>query len=147
LELNPVKLKSVIATTLFLLAIGNVAHAQKRGLNEAEAIIFAERFIAVNGYTDQAPDKSKLSYETIEWESNLDKMLKVRHDTLEQKAYGIVGGRRGGAAGWTVVFRYKRRSDRWMRRIGRAVTMNPDGAEMRVEHKDFILRNVESIPR
>ncbi len=141
------KLKTVIATTLLLLAVGNVARAQERSLNKTEAIIFAERFIAVNGYTDRAPDKSLLAYETIEWESNVDKMLKVRHDTLEQKAYGIVSGRRGGAAGWTVVFRYKHRSDRWMRRIGRAVTMNPDGAEMRVEHVDFILRNLGPIPR
>jgi hypothetical protein len=139
------KLKTVIATTLLLLAVGNVARAQERSLNKTEAVKFAERFIALNGYTDQAPDKSKLAYETIEWESNVDKMLKVRHDTLEQKAYGIVSGRRGGAAGWTVVFRYKHTPDRRMRRIGRAVTMNPDGSDMRVEHVDFILRNVEPI--
>src|SRR6266436_666987 len=44
MQLNPMHLKSVTATTLLLLAIGNVARAQKRGLNEAEAIIFAERF-------------------------------------------------------------------------------------------------------
>lgn len=82
-------------------------HAQQKKLSEAEPIRLAEQFIAQNGYTDLAPDKSKLAYERIEWESRTDEMLKGRHDTLERKPYGIVSGRKGGAAGWTVVFRYK----------------------------------------
>lgn len=141
LKLNSgLNLKSFIAMILllFLAAIGS--HAQKRNLSEEEAIRLAEQFIAQNGYTDLPPDRSKLAYETIEWESNIDEMLKVRRDTLERKAYGIVRGRKGGAAGWTVVFRYKHPSSRQMRRNGRAVTMNLDGSEMRVEHVDFILK-------
>ncbi len=69
----------------------------------------------------------------------MDAMLKERHDTLERKAYGVVRERKGGSAGWTVVFRYKHPSDREERRIGRAVTMNLDGSDTRVEHVDFIL--------
>ncbi|HEY6185266.1 MAG TPA: hypothetical protein VIW67_23710 [Terriglobales bacterium] len=103
----------------------------------------AEAFIAQNGYTDLRADKSKLAHETIEWTSNIDDMLKQRHDTLARKAYGIVHGRKGGAPGWTVVFRYSHPASKQERRIGRAVTMNLDGSGLRVEHVDFILKYVE----
>lgn len=132
----------VTIVMLSLLCVANSA-AQKKELGEAEAIKLAEQFIAQNGYTDLPPDRSKLAYETIQWESNVDKMLKGRHDTLERKAYGIVRGRKGGAPGWTVVFRYRHPSNQQMRRNGRAVTMNLDGSEMRVEHVGFILKYVE----
>lgn len=111
-------------------------------LTEAQAIEFAEKFIERNGYTDLPPDKENLAYESIEWESNVDEMLKMRHDTLERKAFGVSRGRKGGSAGWTVVFRYKNSSDEQTRRSGRAVTMNLDGSEARVEHVDFILAKV-----
>lgn len=135
-----------IATAISLLVfVGIIAHSQKRLLTQQEAVKAAQQFIAQNGYTDISPDKSKLSYETIEWESDVDKMLQDRHDTLERQAYGVVRGRKGSTAGWTVVFRYKHPADRDERRIGRAVTMNLDGTEMRVEHVDFILRYVRKL--
>lgn len=112
-------------------------------LTEAQAIEFAEKFIAQNGYTDLPPDKEHLAYETIEWESDVDEMLKVRHDTLERKAFGVSRGRTGGAAGWTVVFRGRDLSGQWSSKRGRAVTMNLNGSKARVEHKDFILAKVD----
>jgi len=69
---------------LFIAAVGS--HAQKRKLSKDEAIRLAEQFIEVNGYTNLAPDKRKFAYETIEWEPNIDDILKERHDTLEQNA-------------------------------------------------------------
>jgi hypothetical protein len=126
--------------TISLLALCVAAYSQKRQLTQAEAVALAEQFIAQNGYTDLAPDKTKLSYETIEWESNVDRMLKERHGTLERRAYGSVRGRKGGSAGWTVVFRYTHPIDRRARSSGRAVTMNLDGSEPRLEHVDFFLR-------
>jgi hypothetical protein len=129
-----------LAATISLLVLAVVAHSQKNQLTQADAVALAEQFIAQNGYTDLAPDKTKLSYETIEWESTVDRMLKERHGTLERRAYGIVRGRKGGSAGWTVVFRYTHRIDRHARSTGRAVTMNLDGSEPRVEHVDFLLR-------
>lgn len=66
-------------------------------------------------------------------------MLQKRHDTLEGHAYGVRGCN-AREPGWTVVFRYKHPRDRQMRLNGRAVTMNLDGSEPRVEHNDFILR-------
>jgi hypothetical protein len=124
----------VLFFLLFSTAV--VARSQKRQLTQSEAIAFAEQFIAQNGYTDLPADKTKLSYETIEWESNVDRMLQGRHNTLERRAYGIRRGRKGGDPGWSVVFRYKGHPGA----KGRAVTMNLDGGEPRVEHVDFILR-------
>jgi hypothetical protein len=52
-------------------------------------------------------------------------------------------GRKGGVPGWTVVFRYSHRSSKQERRNGRALTMNSEGSDLRVEHVDFILKYVE----
>ncbi len=109
-------------------------------LDEQTAIQAAERFIADNGYTDLPPlkDPRQLTYESIEWESNAEKMLQQRHDTLERKAYSISPRSKGGA-GWTVGFRYKNGDTR----TGRAVTMNSDGGNIRVEHQDVFLQQLE----
>jgi len=135
----------ISATILLLLLVAGTAHSQKRRLTQAEAVALAEQFIAQNGYTDLPPDKTKLSYETIEWERNIDRMLQERHDTLERHAYGVRRGRKGGDPGWAVVFRYKHPFDRHARSTGRAVTMNLDGTEPRVEHVDFFLRYAKKL--
>jgi len=137
--INP-KLLAAVAILCSLSVFGS--HAQEKKLSEADAIGLAEQFIAQNGYTDLPPDKGKLAYERIEWESNADEMLRGRRDTLERKAYGIVPGGKG-VGGWTVVFRYKHPSTRQMRRNGRAVTMTVGGGNMRMEHQDFILKFVD----
>ncbi len=119
-----------------------VLPAQKQ-LSEEEAVRLAEEFVAQNGYTDLRPDKNKLAHETIESESNIDDMLRQRHDTLKRKAYGVLRGRKGGVSGLTVVFRYSHPASKQERRNGRAVTMNLDGTGLRVEHVNFILKYVE----
>ena len=134
------------AVTILLLLLAVGSYAQEKTLNEAEAIRLAEQFIAQNGYTDLPPDKNTLAYESIEWESNIDEMLRQRRNSLEPKAYGVVRGRKN-APGWTVVFRYKHLATPQTRRNGRAVTMNLDGSKMRVEHVDFILKYVDKKPK
>jgi hypothetical protein len=136
-------MQPIVFSVLLLFSAAVVFPAQKQELSEIEAVRLAEAFVAQNGYTDLRADKSKLAHETIEWTSNIDDMLKQRHDTLARKAYGIVHGRKGGAPGWTVVFRYSHPASKQERRIGRAVTMNLDGSGLRVEHVDFILKYVE----
>lgn len=111
-------------------------------LNEKEAVTFAEKFVSQNGYTDLEPEKEALTRESIERESDVDQLLKMRRNTLERKAYGILRGRIG-SPGWTVVFKYKGGSERQNERNGRAVTMGLDGSDARVEHKDFILAKTE----
>ena len=129
-----------IAVLLLLVFLCGRAYAQKQTLTESQAVEAAEQFIARNGYTNLPPDRTKLTYESIEWESDINRMLKERHDQLERRAFGVVPGRKGRASGWTVVFRYRHPADSKERKIGRAVTMNLDGSDMRVEHVDFILR-------
>src|SRR6266542_5175513 len=87
------------AVTILLLSLPVGSYAQEKKLNEAEAIRLAEQFIAQNDYTDLPPDKSKLAYESIEWESNIDEMLRERRNTLEPNAYGVVRERKN-APGW-----------------------------------------------
>ncbi len=112
-------------------------------LNEQAVVEAAEKFIADNGYTDLPPmsDKSQLTPETIEWESDAERTLQFRHDTLERKAFSISKGRQIGKMGWTIGFRYKRGTDV----NGRAVTMDVDGGNMRVEHKDVFLKKLDRI--
>ena|SRR5258708_2060431 len=126
---------------LLLLSVAVVGYSLKRPLTHRQAVALAEQFIAQNGYTDLPPDKTKLSYETIEWERDVDRMLHQRHDTLERHAYGILRGRKGSEPGWTVVFCYKAHCGA----TGRAVTMNLDGSEPRVEHVDFFLRHAKKL--
>ena len=118
-----------------------VVPSQKGRLTQSDAVALAEKFIAQNGYTDLPPDKTKLSYETIEWESSVNLMLQERHDTLERRAYGVRPGRKGGEPGWTVAFYYKGHPGA----TGRAVTMNLDGGEPRVEHVEVNLRYVKKL--
>ena len=140
------KSKACITLVVTLMVFTILSPAQtKRDLTEAEAVRSAEEFIASNGYTDLPPiqDKTKLSFETIEWASNVDELLKLRHNTLERKAYGIQYNGRMGKGRWIVAFRSKYPCKDCNTLWGRAVTMNKDGSNIRVEHKDFPLLNVQ----
>lgn len=116
---------------------------KKAEIGESQAVQLAETFIALNGYTDLPPDREQLANESIEWEPNVDEMLRMRNNTLERKAFGLSRGRKDGSPGWTVVFQYRHQSHRQKGENGRAVTMNRDGGETRVEHVDYILGKVE----
>lgn len=117
-------------------------------ISTAQAIRIAEKFVARNGYTDLPPtkDKSKLSYESIEFEGSIEKMLKFRRNTLERKAYGFLWGKtRGGRGekGWTVAFLYKDRDKAKTPETGRAVTMNEYGKNLRMQHVDIFLKRLK----
>ncbi|MBC8139219.1 MAG: hypothetical protein H8F28_25375 [Fibrella sp.] len=146
------RFRFVFLLLLFLLIAAPLNADPAKRLTLDQAVRAAEEFIKRNGYTDLPPtqDKIKLSYESIEWAENSEKMLEGRRDTLERRAYGYRKYSRRGA-GWTVVFRYKEPSvsgDKNRREIyirsdgkgGRAVTMDSFGRNMRVEHVDFRLK-------
>jgi hypothetical protein len=109
-------------------------------LDEKMAIAAAEKFIADNGYTDLPPmkDKSGLAHESIEWTNDVDELLKQRHDSLERKAFAISKHGRTGS-GWTVGFRYKGGGDK----TGRAVTMDVNGGNIRMQHQDVFLQKLD----
>lgn len=134
-------LKLRTAVVFLVLLCASLSNAQMKKLSEAQAVELAEKFIAQNGYTDLPPEKDKIVHESIELVSNVDVMLKRRHNTLEREAYGLSRGRKNGSPGWTVVFR--RSGDNGTGKLGRAVTMNLDGRKMRVEHVSFILSRVD----
>jgi hypothetical protein len=125
---------------------------------DQDPVLIAEEFIARNGYTDVDPDRDNLSYEAVEFANGIDKMLEERRNTLESRAYGVrYGGRMGTNGGWTVVFRYKKSGVDtpkakvkglgvdWslFEKSGRAVTMDADFGNLRVEHKGFWLDKVD----
>src|SRR5262245_59655886 len=137
--------KLYVALIILPLISGAPAVSQtKKKLTEAEAIQAAEKFIADNGYTDLPPiaDKTKLAYESVEWASDSDELLKQRHNTLERKAYGLRNNGRLMKPGLTIVFRRTDKCRDCKIEFGRWVTMDPYGRNMRVEHKDFPLVNV-----
>ena len=139
-------MKPIILFSVLLLSV-NCAYSQSvsnrtKEITQEEAIKIAEKFIIENGYTDLPPtdDKKKIVFESIEWNSDLEEMLKGRHNTLQKKAYGILKGRKGNTEGFTVVFLYV---DGSIKKTGRAVTMDLDGNNLRVEHVDIFLKAVK----
>lgn len=122
--------------------------SNKEELSKQEAVQIAEEFIVQNGYTDLPPigDKSKLSYETIEVSSDVDEVLRYRHHTLERNAHGAI--RRGKSEpGWIVVFRYDPSYKYYSPEAGRAVTMDLDGSNLRMQHIEISLDSVEKVTK
>ncbi len=123
---------------------------------EQKAVRRAEEHIARNGYTKAGADRGNLSFETVEFSRNIDEMLERRHDTLNPKAYGVLyHGRSGSKKGWIIVFQYSEKVKAEIAKgsndssnetpTGRAVTMNKNFKDLRVEHKAFILENVDKV--
>jgi hypothetical protein len=113
-------------------------------ISEEEAVKLAEEFIKANGYTTfrPVPDKKKITLESIEWTADVKEILKKRYNSLEPKAYGIGKGLKTKNDGFTVIFRYK---DVSIKDVGRAVTMDSNGKNLRVQHKDIFLKAAEKI--
>jgi hypothetical protein len=145
-----------VAFNLAILICASTSTAQvKKQLTEAEAIRLAEQFIVQNGYTDlpTIKDKTKLSHEGIDF-ADPDDRLKQRFNTLERKAYAVGKGdvRKDG---WTIVFRYNANNerarriipnyDRHIKTVGRAVTMEADGSDIRMQHQDIYLKGLKVI--
>lgn len=141
---NMGQIYAICGLTIFLampLASSAVESKQTVEIMEQDAVRRAEEFIIINGYTDQpgSTDESKLSFELFDDYRNIDQTLASRRDKLERKAYGIHTGRKGSKSGWAVIFQYRNGNPD----NGRAVTMDPDGSNIRIEHVDFSLDKVE----
>lgn len=114
---------------------------------EQKAVRLAEEFIKRNGYTNEPADKNHLSHESIEISADTDEILESRKNSLEAKAYAVSPRGKVGQKGWTVAFRHtksriKDLSDNY-KSLGRAVTMNENFENLRVEHKDIFLNKLE----
>jgi hypothetical protein len=117
---------------------------QTKKISGDEAIKIAENFIIENGYTDlpAITEEKKVVFESIEWTSDVKEILKGRHNSLQKKAYGFRKGRKNSDKGFTVVFQYVSKTTR---KTGRAVTMDLDGKNIRVEHVEIFLKAVEKL--
>ena len=132
---------------------GSLAPSQHK-ISGTEAVRLAECFVVANGYTALPPmeDKSKLSYESWRDSPPAEEALERRHDTIESKPYGVMYKEKYG---WSVVFRYNLRNEEFkgfdpellehFKSVGRAVTMDSNGGNMRVEHVDFELSKFQRV--
>lgn len=122
-----------------------------RELNGEEAVFLAECFVIQNGYTDLPPiaDKSKLTPENLFALTDEDG-LKMRHDSLERKAYSYERSQ-GYGGSWTIMFKFKPHPDvveSWgegFNHIGRAVVMDFYGGELRILHSEQPIGMPEAI--
>ena len=123
---------------------------QNREIDAEEAVLLAECFVIQNGYTDLPPtaDKSKIVPESV-WGFTDEEGMKMRHDTLERKAYSYYRSELYGGS-WVVMFRYKPRPDivkflgDRFNNTGRAVVMDFEGKDLRIRHTDFPLETPEA---
>ncbi len=122
----------------FFIAVSPVCGEQKI-IEELQAVQIAVEFVKDNGYTDVPPKKEKFVRESLERSSDVDKILELRQGSLEPRAYGISQG----ASGWTVVFKYKQPCEHCNPNVGRAVSINADGTNIRVHHQDYKLKAVK----
>jgi murein DD-endopeptidase MepM/ murein hydrolase activator NlpD len=106
-----------------------------------KAIKRAEEYVRTQGYTDFTPtDLEGLNYDIAELMTYEEpqKAVASRRNRLRPRAVGYLPGGHGDEAGWTVAFALtKPLADPT---TGVAVTMDHDGANMKVEHMGFDLK-------
>ena len=133
------RFKAVSALALSMLILGGAsANASESRVTPAKAVELAEQFIERNGYTG-TPPTLPISYESLEWGGSDEKILELRRATLKLPAYGYSCG----DSGCVVIFRYAKPDPE--RAVGRAVTMDPRGQGLRVEHQDIFLNAAEVV--
>ena len=129
----PIRLFALI---LFLVHFMDATAAET--LSKSAAVTLAQKFVAENGYTDlpSSQVKDKLDSESLEWTDVRETILASRFNTLRPSAIGVKAGAMRKAEGWSVAFDY----------VGhgaspagcRVVTMDSDGANIRMQHADGI---------
>lgn len=111
--------------------------------DERKAVLAAQSFITLEGYTGGGVDNNSIAIDCVERANDTEESFWSKYDTLEEVAYGISHVGRAGGRGWTVVFRYTGRTGNARLKTGRAVTMDENFRNLRVEHSDFFLNKVE----
>ena len=109
-------------------------------LTKEEIISLAEEFIKNNGYTNHKVNQDfELTYESLEFYSDKEEMLKNRFNTLKPKAIGA----KLNNGQWTIGFEYtdriKEKYPDSGKKTGRAVTMDVNGNNVKIQHEDLFL--------
>lgn len=120
-----------------------------RELTADEAVAAAECFVIQNGYTDLPPiaDRSKITPESV-WGLTDEEGMKMRHNSLERKAYSYERNPDFLGGSWLIMFRFnphhpisvKFLSDR-LDKDGRAVVMDLNGKRIQIQHSDYPLKS------
>jgi hypothetical protein len=111
--------------------------------DEDKAVLAAQSFITLEGYTYGVVSTNNMAVECVKGTVDDEDTFRSRYDTLESEAYGVSHCAKGKSNGWTVVFRYTKRISNANGNTGRAVTMDENFQNLRVEHCDFFLDKVE----
>jgi hypothetical protein len=108
-----------------------------------EAVRLAEQYIHDQGYTDFIPpDTAKLVPESIA-RVGRERWIGMRHNRLRPRACGYLERSRRDPDGWTVGFEFVDARNPY---VGRAVTMDASGRNLRVEHVDLLLKKIKPWP-
>lgn len=111
-------------------------------LTEVEAIALAEDFIVKNGYTNLPPvEKDKITPELYDKLVTFETVMKLRHNSLQPKAYGLIRNRRG-VPGWTIIFARIPSAD-FDPKNGRGVSMDLEGKHLFMEPREFPLSTID----
>ncbi|KAF0247497.1 MAG: hypothetical protein FD167_3102 [bacterium] len=111
-------------------------------LSEEEAISLAEDFIIKNGYTNLPPvERKKITPELLDKLVSFELVMKLRHNSLQPKAYGVIKKRHNGS-GWTIIFARTSGED-FDPKNGRGVSMGLKGESILMEPREFLLTIVD----
>lgn len=111
-------------------------------ITEAQAISLAEEFIVKNGYTElPAIERKEITLELLDKLVAFELVMKLRHNSLQPKAYGVIKKRRG-SLGWTIIFTRVPKSN-FDPKNGRGVSMTLEGKNLFMEPKEFLLSSVD----
>ena len=117
--------------------VSTSSFAQSGKISSEGARQIAEKFVACAGYSTKSlpPDECR------------EYKIRCNDQTapckfLEERAYGYFPQRQNGKKGWTIVFRTRGKLKSKI--TGAAITMNPDGTDVKLEETKVFLRVVEN---
>lgn len=120
-------------------------------LTKELAIKLAEQFVIDNGYTNFPADKSKLNHELLDvYRSNVDSILKRRHNTLQPKAFCICETKDSWDVGFLSISVNLNKLDSLQRQTnlsGRVVIVMKNGQEIRIAHKAPLFSHFKKLRR
>jgi hypothetical protein len=151
LSINERYLSKIVSSKITVENPCDYPQPQSRELEAHEAIYKAECFVIQNGYTDLPPitDKSNLSPEPV-WGLTDDAGLKMRHNTLERKAYSYIKYPDFYGGSWLIIFRFKLRPENanyyseGEYHYGRAVIMDFNGKDVGIQHPQYLLERPDA---
>lgn len=108
----------------------------EKEITQSEAIKLAEEFIIENGYTSEKPNESKMKFEMFE--SDIKKVIKERHNTLQKKAFCISKDKEWNIGFLSTNVKLKKLTTEQKNGDldGRAVKVSFDGKKINIAHKD-----------